>query len=133
MIIVSLKHETKLFVMCQKGRGAMRSQHRSEPKLNHIPCIILEKRSASDLEKTLKILLPTQCIVKKIIQFVTQIRAVLLMKKVQIQRNVNAINELSLAQCLSFEFLVVFILQSENALSSFPEKRIFCKLVQAFY
>ena len=57
----------------------------------------------------------------------------LLMKKVEIQRNVNAINELSLAQCLSFEFLVVFILQSENALSSFPEKRIFCKLVQAFY
>ena len=62
----------------------------------------MEKRSASDLEKTLKFSS------EKIIQIDTQIRGILSMKKVEIQRDVYAINELSLAQCLSFLLCLFF-------------------------
>ena len=85
--------------------------HRSEPKLNHIPCIILEKRSASDLEKTLKFSS------EKIIQIDTEIRGILSMKKVEIQRDIYAINELSLAQCLSFLLCLFFNRKTLRAVS----------------
>ena len=63
----------------------------------------MEKKSASDLEKTLKFSS------EKIIQIDTQIRGILSMKKVEIQRDVYAIiNELSLAQCLSFLLCLFF-------------------------